>query len=160
MTFETFDQSNEDIWPDQKKDNDKEIWDTDYIPDNWEPEFMTIFVTWRSRVTQDSIRNYCDVYSTQVLWSLKLSLFYANYFFWRCCLVPRWEFYLRYRNNDMSPKTLGDGGRGLGWQHLVNGFVNPYLVKQNLNLFLMFLLSKWYIVFLPIFVKKSILGMN
>ena len=49
----------------------------------------------------------------------------------------------------MSPKTLGDGGRGLGWQHLVNGFVNPYLVKQNLNLFLMFLLSKWYIVFLP-----------
>ena len=37
----------------------------------------------------------------------------------------------------------------MGWQHLVNGFVNPYLVKQNLNLFLIFLLSKWYIVFLP-----------
>ena len=50
----------------------------------------------------------------------------------------------------MSPETLGDGGRGLGWQHLVNHFVNPFLVKQNLNLFLMFLLSKWYIVFLPI----------
>ena len=46
----------------------------------------------------------------------------------------------------MSPKTLGDGGRGLGWQHLVNSFLNPFLVKQNLNLFLIFLLSKWYIV--------------
>ena len=39
-----------------------DIWDTDYIPDNWEPEFMTIFVTWQLRVTRDSIRNSCDVY--------------------------------------------------------------------------------------------------
>ena len=31
--------------------------DTDYNSDNWEPEFMTIFVTWQSRVTVDSIRN-------------------------------------------------------------------------------------------------------
>ena len=32
-------------------------WDTDFNTYNWEPEFMTIFVTWQSRVTVDSIRN-------------------------------------------------------------------------------------------------------
>ena len=36
-------------------------WDTDYNSYNWEPKFMTIFVTWQSRVTVDSIRNSCDV---------------------------------------------------------------------------------------------------
>ena len=35
-------------------------WDTDYNYYNWEPKFMTIFVTWQSRVTVDSIRNSCD----------------------------------------------------------------------------------------------------
>ena len=39
-----------------------DFWDTDYISDNWEPESMTIFVTWQLRVTLDSIRNSCDVY--------------------------------------------------------------------------------------------------
>ena len=38
-----------------------DIWDTDYNSDNWEPEFMTIFVTWPLIVTLDSIRNSCDV---------------------------------------------------------------------------------------------------
>ena len=38
-----------------------DIWDTDYNSDNWEPEFMTIFVTWQLIVTLDSIRNSCDV---------------------------------------------------------------------------------------------------
>ena len=37
-------------------------WDTDYNSDNWEPEFMTIFVTWQLIVTLDSIRNSCDVF--------------------------------------------------------------------------------------------------
>ena len=37
-------------------------WDTDYNSYNWEPEFMTIFFTWQSRVTVDSIRNSCDVF--------------------------------------------------------------------------------------------------
>ena len=56
MTFETFDQGDEEKRPYQKKDNDKDsdkdklltnnISDTDYYSDNWEPEFMTIFVTW------------------------------------------------------------------------------------------------------------------
>ena len=40
-----------------------DIWDTDYNSDNWEPEFMTIFVTWQLIVTLDSIHNSCDVYS-------------------------------------------------------------------------------------------------
>ena len=39
-----------------------EIWDNDYNFDNWEPEFMTICVTWQLRVTLDSIRNSCDVF--------------------------------------------------------------------------------------------------
>ena len=39
-----------------------DIWDTDYNSDNWEPEFMTISVTWQLIVTLDSIRNSCDVY--------------------------------------------------------------------------------------------------
>ena len=136
MTFEIFDQSDEETWPDQKKDNDKykdkhndkdkhnikdkyisrahsksdprdlwalrhlirvmrghdltkrntmtkantktktitktmtktipetcDIWDTNYNSDNWEPEFMTIFVAWQLRVTLDSIRNSCDVFT-------------------------------------------------------------------------------------------------
>ena len=37
------------------------IWDTDYNSDNWEPEFMTIIVTWQLIVTLDIIRNSCDV---------------------------------------------------------------------------------------------------
>ena len=39
-----------------------DIWDTYYNSDNWEPEFLTIFVTWHLRVTLDSIRNSCDVF--------------------------------------------------------------------------------------------------
>ena len=39
--------------------------DIDYNSDNWETEFMTIFVTWQLRVTLDSIYNscnFCEVY--------------------------------------------------------------------------------------------------
>ena len=39
-----------------------DIWDTDYNSDNWEPEFMTIFVAWQLRVTLDGICNSCDVW--------------------------------------------------------------------------------------------------
>ena len=65
-----------------------------------------------------------------VLYLLKLSLF-MNVI---SCLVPKSGIYFRYRSNDMSSETQGDGGRGLGWQQL-NGLINPYLVKQNLNKF-------------------------
>ena len=79
MTFETFDQSDEETWPDQKiylptlENALKEpsytcdIWDTDYNTDNWEPGFMTIFVTWQLIVTLDSIRNYCDVLNSCII---------------------------------------------------------------------------------------------
>ena len=91
MTFETFDQSDEETWPDQIelptyiptylptylptflstsiREHPKGaiigtsyIWNTDYKTDNWEPGFMTVFVTWLI-VTLDSIRNSCDVWS-------------------------------------------------------------------------------------------------
>ena len=82
MTVETFDQRDEATWRWQWQIQRQrqwqrqinwehlqrailvtcDIWDTDYISDNWEPEFMTIFVTWQSRVTLDSIRNSCDVF--------------------------------------------------------------------------------------------------
>ena len=38
------------------------LWDIDYTSDNWELEFMTIFVTWHLIVTLDSIRNSCNVW--------------------------------------------------------------------------------------------------
>ena len=51
---------------DNDNDNDKLVtlgnWDTDYNSENWEPEFMTIIVTWQLSVTLDSIRNSCDVF--------------------------------------------------------------------------------------------------
>ena len=47
-----------------------DIWDTDYNLENWEPEFMTIFVTWQLRATLDSIRNSCDVYYVWWTWHL------------------------------------------------------------------------------------------
>ena len=51
-------------WPDLTKKPLRccDIWDTDYNTDNWEPEFMTIFVIWQLIVTLDSIRNSCDVF--------------------------------------------------------------------------------------------------
>ena len=39
-----------------------DLWDTDHNSDNWEPEYMTIFVTWQFRLTLDSICNSCYVY--------------------------------------------------------------------------------------------------
>ena len=39
-----------------------DIWDTDFISDNWGPEFLTTCVTWQLRVTLDRIRNSCDVF--------------------------------------------------------------------------------------------------
>ena len=38
-------------------------WHTDYNSDNWEPGLMNICVTWQLRVTLDSIRNSCNVWT-------------------------------------------------------------------------------------------------
>ena len=51
-----------------------DIWDTDYNIDNWEPEFMTNFVIWKSIVTLDSIRNSCDVLDLDLDLNLKKRL--------------------------------------------------------------------------------------
>ena len=37
------------------------LWDIDYNSDNWEPKFVTLFMTWQFRVTLDRICNSCDV---------------------------------------------------------------------------------------------------
>ena len=87
VTFWTLDRSDEKAWLDQNiptylptylptyqectsiREHTKgaiigtcDIWDTDYNTVNWEPGFMTIFVTWQLIVTLDSIRNSCDVF--------------------------------------------------------------------------------------------------
>ena len=80
MTIETFDQSDEDTWPGQKnndkdnnkyKDHDKDMtWLVSLCEivdntDSWEPEFMTIIVTWQLKVTLDSIHNSCNISTTK-----------------------------------------------------------------------------------------------
>ena len=80
-------------------------WDTDYNSYNWEPEFMTIFVTWQSRVTLDSICNSCDVLLCHLvlLWNLFyngiffiVAIFYCGNFFivafFYCCNFSLWHF--------------------------------------------------------------------
>ena len=60
-------------------DNDKDnpgtcdIWYTDNNSDNWEPEFMNIFVTWQLIVTLDSIRNSCNVCYVNIYFEIGLS---------------------------------------------------------------------------------------
>ena len=51
-----------------------DTWDTDYNSDNWEPESISIFVTWQLRVTLDSIRNSCDVLLIVIVNSDEISL--------------------------------------------------------------------------------------
>ena len=79
MTFETFDQGDEETWPGQLKDNEKgkdndswrtpsksnprDMWPlrhTDYIPNNWVQQSQHSD-PW-SKSDRDSISNYCDVF--------------------------------------------------------------------------------------------------
>ena len=72
MTFMTFVQWWGDLtWP-KKSLRCCDIWDTDYNTDNWEPEFMTIFVIWQLIVTLDSIRNSCDVFGPSPKTAMKM----------------------------------------------------------------------------------------
>ena len=78
----------------------------------------------------DSLSNSYHCTFCLVLFLLKLSLFTnVNY-----CLVQKPGIYFWYRSNYMSSETQGNGGRGLGRQQL-NGLINLYLIKQNLNKF-------------------------
>ena len=71
FVFQTFVHSDEETRPESSNDNDKDqdndrikdnpsliescdIWDTDYNSGNWEPEFMTNFVTIKSDTGQNS----------------------------------------------------------------------------------------------------------
>ena len=70
------------------------IWEIDYNSDNWEPEFMTIFVTWHLRVTLDSIRNSCDVFNQkQINVHVNVDFDGANDFD-----VDVWNIYLIYQS--------------------------------------------------------------
>ena len=82
------------------KDNPRtcDIWDTDYTSDNWEPEFMTIFVTWQLIVTLDSIRNSCDVFT--ILTIAKITLLTIENLnswrsLWRDNLECHWTAFMR-----------------------------------------------------------------
>ena len=61
-----------------------DIWDTDYNSDNWEPEHMTIFVTWQLIVTLDSIRNSCDVFTNirQLLAQRQIIMWMKIWWWW------------------------------------------------------------------------------
>ena len=63
------------------------IWDIDYNSHNWEPEFMTISVTWQLRVTLESICNSCNVFQRAcriTLWPPKHDLKEKNVCWFFC----------------------------------------------------------------------------
>ena len=78
--FPIFSHTSQDMLFDEEKNNTIPVliaktiletfdnWDTDYNSDSWEPDFVTIIVTWQLRVTVDSIRNSCNVF---LLWIRK-----------------------------------------------------------------------------------------
>ena len=49
--------------------------ETDYNSDNWEPEFMAIFVIWQWIVTLDSIHNSCDVFCPTTIVTTIINLY-------------------------------------------------------------------------------------
>ena len=59
------------------------IWVTYCNSVNWEPELMTIFVTWQLIVKLDSIRNSCDVFRILLIFSVSETPFlkgqYGNF---------------------------------------------------------------------------------
>ena len=82
-------------------------WGTDYYSDNWEPEFMTVFVSWQLRVTLDSIRNSCDVYiKSQFNWcaSNSISVLLLDS---RCnkAIHTEWQFMQR-QNDNLSRRDI------------------------------------------------------
>ena len=147
MTFETFDEIGKETsymtWPKKRKTNTNtktmtktntakehlqrvilvtcDIWDTGYISDDWEPEFMTIFVTCQLSVTWDSIRNSCDVLLRGFL-SLNLSL-WANRKTQGCFLPLHFYNSMRELEEQVSSRQITLGGspppintmRGIFW---------------------------------------------
>ena len=61
-----------------------DIWDTNYNTDNLEPEFMTIFVAWQSRVTV--LRCFGQVMSPHHSDQMSQRLQVSRIALWRCSL--------------------------------------------------------------------------
>ena len=77
------------------------LWDIDYNSDNWELEFMTIFVIWQLIVTLDSIRSSCDVLLTELNLSVSLAGLAAFLIFlpesnWSVSLAAFLNFYFLF----------------------------------------------------------------
>ena len=86
-----------------------DIWDTNYNSDNWEPEFMTIFVTWQLIVTLDSIRNSCDVFVPK------------HGYFWQKMGTKKWHFGCPNENSKttfISPTSPKNNGIAFGFKRL------------------------------------------
>ena len=77
-----------------------DIWDIDYNSDNWEPEFMTIFVAWQLIVTLDSIRNSCDVFANSPNYSDADT---------RCYVCAKTAQHLNWLTNDISVQFFTNG---------------------------------------------------
>ena len=74
-----------------------DIWDNNYNSENWEPEFMTIFVAWQLRVTLDSIHNSCDV-----LFVFVSSLLLHTVWSWLCWQRRSLDLYRHKRNHQLT----------------------------------------------------------
>ena len=108
--------------------------------DDWESEFMTIFVTWQLRMTLDRIRNSCDVFFPHIpLWFL----WYLRYF----CLI----LHISAVVGSTVPQCLGlvrslalpagigttsykYGTKRRYWQVLAQSFVAKSLLAQKLGI--------------------------
>ena len=69
-----------------------------YLPTNWVPEFMTIFVAWQLRVTLDSIHTSCYIYLIQILplfEQYSLEIFFANFLRKFLGLMGLWNLYVK-----------------------------------------------------------------
>ena len=66
-------------------------WDTYYNSENWEPGFMTFFITWQLGVTLDSIRNSCDVLRNNMLDPNRCK--YLKDYFFKATRELSWEIF-------------------------------------------------------------------
>ena len=57
-----------------------DVWGTDYNSDIWEPEFLTIFVTWQLRAPLDSIRIFLRFFEVEVSYNCNHSTLFGTSF--------------------------------------------------------------------------------
>ena len=111
-----------------------DLWDTDHNSDNWEPEYMTTFVTWQLRLTLDSICNSCYVYFVSPFFCRFVKL-YILFYTGLLPFVPLKETHLEipmpsifYDNNyRFSPIMITRDEHVL----IVSGFLRPTWVLES-----------------------------